>query len=98
MVMGFPGGSEDKASACNARDPSSIPGSGRSHEEGNGNPVQYSCLRIPRTEEPGELQSMGSQRVLPFYIIFTIAKNWKQADSLQLMNGKIKCGIYIQLN
>ena len=31
--------------------------------EGNGNPLQYSCLEIPWTEEPGGLQSMGSQRV-----------------------------------
>ena len=31
--------------------------------EGNGNPLQYSCLEIPWTEEPGRLQSMGSQRV-----------------------------------
>ena len=43
-VMGFPGGSDDKASACNAGDPCSIPGSGRSPGEGNGNPLQYSCL------------------------------------------------------
>ena len=42
--MGFPGGSESKESACNARDPGSIPGSGRSPGEGNGNPLQYSCL------------------------------------------------------
>ena len=40
----FPGGSEVKASACNAGDLSSIPGSGRSPGEGNGNPLQYSCL------------------------------------------------------
>ena len=39
----------------------SIPGSGRSSGEGNGNPFQYSCLEIPWTEEPGGLQSMGSQ-------------------------------------
>ena len=38
------GGSEDKASACNAGDPGSIPGLGRSPGEGNGNPLQYSCL------------------------------------------------------
>ena len=44
MIKGFPGGSEGKTSACNARDPSSIPGSGRSPGEGNGNPLQYSCL------------------------------------------------------
>ena len=45
--MGFPGGSNSKESACNAGDPGSIPGSGRSPEEGNGNPLQYSCLEKP---------------------------------------------------
>ena len=45
--MGFPGGSEGKASACNAGDPSSIPQSGRFPGEGNGNPLQYSCLENP---------------------------------------------------
>ena len=44
---GFPGGSEVKASACNEGDLSSIPGSGRSPGEGNGNPLQYSCLENP---------------------------------------------------
>ena len=39
--MGFPGGSEAKASACDTGDPGSIPGLGRSPEEGNGNPLQY---------------------------------------------------------
>ena len=47
IVYGFPGGSEDKASACNAGDPGSIPGLGRSPGEGNGNPLQYSCLENP---------------------------------------------------
>ena len=42
--MGFPGGSDGKASAYNAGDPGSIPGLGRSPREGNGNPLQYSCL------------------------------------------------------
>ena len=42
-----PGGSEGKASACNAGDLGSIPGSGRSAGEGNGNPLQYSCLENP---------------------------------------------------
>ena len=41
---GFPGGSDSKESACNAGDPGSIPGLGRSPGEGNGNPRQYSCL------------------------------------------------------
>ena len=44
---GFPGGSEVKASACNAGDLGLIPGSGRSPGEGNGNPPQYSCLEDP---------------------------------------------------
>ena len=43
----FPGGSEVKASASNAGDPGSIPGLGRSPGEGNGNPLQYSCLENP---------------------------------------------------
>ena len=42
---GFPGGSEVKVSACNAEDPGSIPRSGRSPGEENGNPLQYSFLQ-----------------------------------------------------
>ena len=45
--VGFPGGSDGKASACNAGDPRSIPGPGRSPGEGNGNPLQHSCLENP---------------------------------------------------
>ena len=61
--MGFPGGSDGKESACNAGDVGSIPGPGRSPGEGNGNPLQYSCLGNPMDrEEPGGLQSMGSQK------------------------------------
>ena len=102
-VLGFPAGSDGKESACNAGDAGSIPGSGRSPGEGNGNPLQYSwasllarlvktppamqeawaqalgqedpleeemathssilAWRIPWTEEPGGLQSLGSQRL-----------------------------------
>ena len=47
LAKGFPGGSEVKASASNVGDPGSIPGSGRSPGEENGNPLQYSCLRSP---------------------------------------------------
>ena len=43
----FPGGSDDKESACGAGDQGSIPGSRRSPGEGNGNPLQYSCLENP---------------------------------------------------
>ena len=44
---GFPGGSHSKESACNAGDLGSIPGSERPPGEGNGNPLQYSCLKNP---------------------------------------------------
>ena len=46
--MGFPGGSDGKESASNAGDRGSIPGSGRYLGEGNGNPLQYSCLENPK--------------------------------------------------
>ena len=46
-VIGFPGSLDGKASAYNVGDPGSIPGSGRSLGEGNGNPLQYSCLENP---------------------------------------------------
>ena len=45
--MAFPRGSDGKASAYNMGDPGSIPGLGRSPGEGNGNPLQYSCLENP---------------------------------------------------
>ena len=60
----FPGGSDGKASVYNAGDPASIPGLGISPREGNGNPLQFSCLEIPWMEELGRLQSMG------------VAKSW----------------------
>ena len=47
MHQDFPGGSEGKASACNAGDLDSIPGSGRSPGGGRGNPFQYTCLENP---------------------------------------------------
>ena len=46
-ISDFPGGSDGKASVYNAGDPGSIPGSGRSPGEGNGNPLQYYCLENP---------------------------------------------------
>ena len=66
MELGFPDGSVGKESACNAGDTGdegSIPGSGRSLGVENSNPLQYSGLEKPWTEEPGGLQSMESQGV-----------------------------------
>ena len=61
--MDFSGGSDDKASAYNAGDPGSIPGLGRSAGEGKATHSNTVVWKIPWTEEPGGLQSMGSQRV-----------------------------------
>jgi len=64
--LGLPQWLSSKESTCNVRasgDLGSIPGLGRSPEEGHGNPLQYYCLENPWSEEPCRLQSMGSQRV-----------------------------------
>ena len=47
VCTGLPGDSDGKASACNAGDLGSIPGLERSPGEGNGNPLQHSCLENP---------------------------------------------------
>ena len=62
---GFPDGSDSEESACNAGDPGSIPGSGRSPGEGNGNPLQYSCLEHPM------------ERGASWATAFEVAKSWK---------------------
>ena len=61
--LGFPGGAEVKASACNVGDLGLIPGSGRSPGEGNGNPLQYSCLENPMDGGDWWATVHGSQRV-----------------------------------
>ena len=60
------GGPDGKESACNVGDPSSIPGSGRSPGEGNGNPFQYSCLENSMVRGTGQAPVHG------------VAKNWTQ--------------------
>ena len=61
-----------KESACNAGDPGSIPGSGRSPAEGNGNPLQYSCLENP--------MDRGAWRA----IAHGVAKSWTRLRLLPL--------------
>ena len=51
ILLDFPGGSDGKASAYNVGDQGSIPGLGRSLGEGNGSPLQYSCLENPMDGE-----------------------------------------------
>ena len=74
-----------KNQPAKAGDLDSIPGSGRLPGEGNGNPLQYSCLGNSRTEEPGRLQPTGSQKVrhdwaasLSFFLVtsYMIIKRW----------------------
>ena len=60
---GFPGGSVGKESTCNAGDPGLIPGWGRSPGEGNGNPLQYSCLENPRDRGAWQATVHGVTRV-----------------------------------
>ena len=69
----FPGGSDGKLSAGNAGDLGLIPGSGRSLVKGNGTHSSTCAWKIPWTEEPGKLQSMGLQR---------IRHNWATSISL----------------
>ena len=59
IKRGFPGGSDGKESACKAGDLGSMLGLGRSPGEGNGYPLQYSCLENSMTEEAAGLQPMG---------------------------------------
>ena len=65
MCMGLPGSSDGKESACNADEPGLIPGpgSGRSLEKKMVTHSSILAWKIPRTEEPNRLQSMGLQRV-----------------------------------
>ena len=63
QAWGYPGGSDSKASACNAGDPGSNPGSEDPLEKEMVTHCSTLAWKIPWTEEPGRLQSMGSQRV-----------------------------------
>ena len=63
MFMGFPGGSDGKESACNVGDLGSILGLGGFPGGGHATHSSILAWRIPRTEEPGGLQSIGSKNV-----------------------------------
>ena len=61
--MSFLCGSDSRESAFNARDQGSVPGSGRSPREGNGNPLQYSCLENPKDRGDWWATVHGFQKV-----------------------------------
>ena len=70
-------GSDSKASACNAGDPGSIPGSGRSLGEGNGNPLQYSCLENPMDRGAWWATVHGVAKSRTRLSDFSLLYNWK---------------------
>ena len=72
VSLGFPGGSDDKESACNAGDLGSITGLGRSPAEGNGYPIQYLCLE----------NSMD--RGAWWAVVHGVAKSWTQLNTHSL--------------
>ena len=77
VFLDFPGGSDGKASAYNAGDLGSIPGSGRSPGEGNGNPLQCSCLENPTYREAWQATVHGvaeSDTTEDFTFTFTLCQ------------------------
>ena len=84
--MGFPGGSDNKEPGCNAGDLGSIPGSKRSSGEGNGNPLQYSCLENPmdggawRTTVHGVAESNTTEQRLYLLCIYIRKQNTTATD------------------
>ena len=77
------------ANAGDSRDKGSIPGSQRSPGEGNGNPLQYSCLKVPWTEEPDRLQSMGSQSQTQLNTQFTLIHGYNICHSEKILCANI---------
>ena len=74
MLSGFPGASAGKASACNMGALGLIPGLGRSSGEGNGNPLQYSCLGNPMDRGGWQATVHG------------VAKSWTQLSHLTFLS------------
>ena len=95
--MGFPDGSDDKeTAACNAGDPDSIPGSGRSLGEGNGSPLQYSCME--NSMDRGAWQAIvqwgckepDMTEQLHFHFLFTTYMQSTSREMLGWMKHKLE--------
>ena len=76
VLLGFPGGSDGKQSACNAGHLGSIPGWEDPLEKGSATHSSILACRIPWKKDPGELQSMGSQRVGHIWVTFHFHPKW----------------------
>ena len=79
--MGFLGGSDGKESAFSAEDLSSIPGSGRSLGEGNGNPFLYSCLENPMNRVAWQDTVHGVTKVRHNRVTNTLSYKWDKFNS-----------------
>ena len=86
---GFPGSSAGKESACNEGDLGSIPGSGRSPGEGNGNPFQYSCLENPMDRRPWWVTVHGVVESDTF-TINVLTGDWED-NFIRLFSGTFFC-------
>ena len=86
IMNDFPSGSDGKASAYDAGDPGSIPGWGTSPEEGNGNPLQYSCLENP--------MDGGSW----WAIVHGVAKSWTQLSDFPSLIMNRASGDHLPIN
>ena len=86
----FPGGSDGKASACNVGDLGSVPGSGRSPGEGNGNPLQYSCLENPMDREAwrASVHGVAKSRTRLSKFTFTFTLVWCPGNNELLVFSK----------
>ena len=97
-VIGLPWWLSGKEFDCQAEDAGLIPGSGRSLGGRHDNPLQYSSWEIPWTEEPGRLESMGSQRVRHDLVTKqqqrTIITTFKKFPlSREISKTKLKCSL-----
>ena len=80
LGVGFPGGSDGKASVYNVGDPGSIPGLGRSPGEGNGNPLQDYCLENPMDRGAWQATAHGVAKSWTRLSDFTSLQVWKILD------------------
>ena len=107
VFLGFPGGSENKESACNAGDLGSIPGLGRSPGEGNSYPLQYSCLENSIDREAWQVTVYGVTKSWAFTFLsltfiyththplsgywYPLSITWQPAVRETLRHGKLVC-------
>ena len=91
FIQGVPGGLEGRVSTCNAGDPGSIPELGRSPGEGNGNPLQYSCLENPMDGGAHGVAESDTTEGLHFYFSLSIIIYFKNRKFL-LCFSRIACG------